>query len=999
MSALIGLTASLSTETAQAQLTPCATGLFDGITWRESTVHIGDTVHFTINLTASGGQPPAGVCRLSQGTNWVVLPDGTVRIINANYSKGACPTALNILCPPDGAPCIGGLTTAFLDGVLWFEYGPIQPADNGRATLFTTPARPAFGPAYPGTPVTLFGSPGFISVAAVSDAPSFDCESGTIFRGKASAAGNQPLALVNPCISVTKDCVLNCPPNNAAAFGQRINFQGTVRNCGDVTLTNVTVVDQLPAGATAPSPIAFGTVQPGGTPFNGTLRANESVTYSGSYQPGGSGAALCGPFRDVITVSGTDATSIPRTVTASDDAVCTVCTAPCIDVVKDCIDTQVPAGTPIRYRFTVRNCGDVPLQNVVAVDDNATPTNPADDVTTQIGDLAIGATRTVEATFPTSLADCSVGRFIYTNTVRVTGANICNPAQTVSDSDDCVATIVCQPCIRITEEVVCVRPDTQCDAFTPNPNDQTNACGFRNESGTDCSAFCFKIVIEAVCIDGTPSPVPATGIQVTSKLNISGCNFPTTLQPGAMAMCIIPAVTLCTNFTDIVTVIANNVVPDADDTDSVSVVIKPIAVRCVSTFTSSFDMDNNPTDNCVTLPAAGPVTLTTTIFNDSDVALLVTVANLPPLVDCGDQVTPIVIAQPIPIPARGTHVITGCYLAECANVTFDITVRGQIDVNTPDRTCLCFYNRTGIPIQTDVNANDHCPVCVQCAPPVTCRTTGGGNLLPGFVDQSCIPVVTTIFPSAGVDHISHGGQLGAPFSQMDCGAILGNPCIRGQWEHVRHYQGSGNPRDVVDMNFHSTTPKGVFDSLSCACLGCCDPATGAFIPPSLGPLIHKFQVCNPDDHKICGPQPRPAPANALIFSGIGRITPTDDISGPRANRSEWVIFRIYIEDRSEPGNAHAGGAVEPADIYCFQAWKTGIKTTRKPDFTTISTAFRMALGEANCDFLRALETGGLPIGTLPSPTVNGLTADIQDCGPLYNGNRQIHPSTGATCDE
>src|SRR5262245_14752391 len=85
MSALIGLAAS----TAQAQLTPCATGLFDGITWRESTVHIGDTVHFTINLTASGGNPPAGVCRLSQGTNWVVLPDGSVRIINANYTKGS----------------------------------------------------------------------------------------------------------------------------------------------------------------------------------------------------------------------------------------------------------------------------------------------------------------------------------------------------------------------------------------------------------------------------------------------------------------------------------------------------------------------------------------------------------------------------------------------------------------------------------------------------------------------------------------------------------------------------------------------------------------------------------------------------------------------------------------------------------------------------------------------------------------------------------------------
>jgi hypothetical protein len=269
-------------------------------------------------------------------------------------------------------------------------------------------------------------------------------------------------------------------------------------------------------------------------------------------------------------------------------------------------------------------------------------------------------------------------------------------------------------------------------------------------------------------------------------------------------------------------------------------------------------------------------------------------------------------------------------------------------------------------------------------------------------------VVTTIYPSRNVDHISHGGQLGAPFARMNCDSnVLGNPCIRGQWEHVRHYQGNGNPRDVIDMNFHSATPKGVFDTLLCACLGCCDPARGGFVAPTLGPAIHKFQICNPDDRKVCGPLPRPAPANALIFSGVGRITPTDDINGPRANRSEWVVFRIYIEDRSEPGGGHPDPSfpTEPADIYCFQAWKTGIKTSRKPDFTTIATHMRAALVYDSCAFLQALEaydpvTGsGLPPGTLPPAMLLGVPADINDCGPLHDGNRQIHPATGATCNE
>jgi hypothetical protein len=274
----------------------------------------------------------------------------------------------------------------------------------------------------------------------------------------------------------------------------------------------------------------------------------------------------------------------------------------------------------------------------------------------------------------------------------------------------------------------------------------------------------------------------------------------------------------------------------------------------------------------------------------------------------------------------------------------------------------------------------------------------------GVVDRSCIDVETTLFPDSvnglELDHVSHGGQLGAPFSQMDCGAILGNPCIRGQWQHTRHYKGKGNARDVIDMNFHSNTPKGVFDSLFCACLGCC--TTEGFQPGFVGRLHNnqKFALCNPDDHKVCGPQPRPAPANAIIFSGVGTIKPEVDGGQGASNKAaEYVVFRVYIEDRSEPGGHFPGGAVEPSDIYCFQAWKTGIKVSKKPDFTTVANAFRTALGAANCEFLDDLSTGALPIGTLPSPTVNGVTADIQDCGPLDRGNHQIHPSTSATCTE
>jgi len=405
----------------------------------------------------------------------------------------------------------------------------------------------------------------------------------------------------------------------------------------------------------------------------------------------------------------------------------------------------------------------------------------------------------------------------------------------------------------------------------------------------------------------------------------------------------------------------------------------------------------------VQLPDSGPVGFTLTLRNTGSCALnVVSLSGVPTLADCGGE-NPLVPFVPAPtLPYRlgpGESVtISGCTDVTCPDgATYNVSVHTEA---SDENGTLCVYDQTGNRISDDTT----CSRSVRCAQPVTCRVTGGGQLIPGFVDQSCIEVATTIFPFTSpngltIKKITHGGQLGAPFSQMDCGTILGNPCIRGQWQHTRHYEGTANPRDVFDMNFHSQTPKGQYDSLSCACLGCCDPATGAFIPPEQGPLVHKFQLCNPDDHKVCGPMPRPSPANAIIWSGIGKMTPTDDVRGGRAAQAEWVVFRVYIEDRSEPGGGHPGGAVEPAHIYCFQAWKTGIKTSKKPDFSAIAASFRTALGEANCQFLEDLENGVLPIGTLPSPTVDGVTADIQDCGPMHDGNHQIHPSTGATCTQ
>jgi len=532
------------------------------------------------------------------------------------------------------------------------------------------------------------------------------------------------------------------------------------------------------------------------------------------------------------------------------------------------------------------------------------------------------------------------------------------------------------------------------------PGTCATATGYgETATGVTGAGFCYKIV---VCNDGqdalnsvtvTDPDIPAVAGAFPATLAIGQCEtrfFSKTWPVG----------------THVNTVTANGVGASSgirtNDTDTATAIVVPISVECSILLHSAQDQDANnggadgsADDNHVTLGDSGPVQLSITIRNTGQADLSVAISGLPCSVDVNGQPVPVTV----PIAAGGsTNFVCDVAVTCPAGLSINVTVQGTAVAST---SVPCVFDSQGNAITT---ASSPCSASVNCISPVTCRVTGGGNLYENDVDNSCVPVTTTTFPRIGatgltIEHISHGGQLGAPFSQMDCGTILGNLCIRGQWQHNRHFAGSGNKRDSFDVDFHSATPKGVFDTLSCACLGCCDPATGAFIPPSRGGLgVHKFQLCNPDDHKVCGPQPRPAPANAIIFTGVGQFSPDADNTG-KGKRAEWMVFRVYIEDRSEPGGFHPKGSVEPADIYCFQAWRVGIFVDRRPDFCSIAPAFRRCLGADSCAFLdRLAADDGTLIGTMPSPTVCGETADINDCGALRTGNHQIHPSTSATCD-
>jgi len=558
------------------------------------------------------------------------------------------------------------------------------------------------------------------------------------------------------------------------------------------------------------------------------------------------------------------------------------------------------------------------------------------------------------------------------------------------------------PQIAVLKEVACATANGCSDASFSK-----SATGVK---GATCPAFCYRITVSN---PGAPNTVPLANITVSdtdlTAAQLADCNTALAvytaqnpLPPGQSATaCVVGPVEHCDDVHNTVTATGASSFDTTQTitaTDTADVHVVPISVTCTVTLSSSLDLDNVADNGHVTLPADqqnAPISITVHVHNPSTVPLSVSVTDLPAgLVLCSDDTTPAPAPTPIDVPANGDGTIElGCLLVSCpAGANISITVVGTA---VASETAPCIYTTTGAAVTT---APSTCTADVTCAAPASCRVTGGGVLIPGETQTSgCTPATPSITTQAqgptcnGIQavKITHGGQLGAPYSQPTCGlptpvvttanALTGNPCIRGQWEHVRHYQGKANPQTTVSVdNFHSNTPKGIFDSLQCACLPCCEnPSEGTTTDGSL---------CNPDDKKICGPQPRPAPANAIIFSGIGYISTCDTANQKGKGGRQAVIFRVYIEDRSEPGGNFPGGAKAPADVYCFQAWAI----TGQID-STQTIADRNTVAQDNCTFLNTYTQGALPNSTLLGTPI------INDCGTLHTGNQQIHPSTAATC--
>ena len=194
-------------------------------------------------------------------------------------------------------------------------------------------------------------------------------------------------------VTVTENC-----PANPAIPGGLLTYSGTVSNAGNVTLTNVVVLNNQ-SGAT---PVYMAATMPPGA----------IASFTGSYLA----PADCSST-SILTATGGSTCGFAVTNTAS--ATCPITTTPLLAVTLNCPVAPTIAGNLLTYSGTVSNAGNVTLTNVVVLN-NLTGSTPVFTAAT----LAPGAAANFTGSY-TAPANCSS-----TSTSTATGTSVCGVAVT-----------------------------------------------------------------------------------------------------------------------------------------------------------------------------------------------------------------------------------------------------------------------------------------------------------------------------------------------------------------------------------------------------------------------------------------------------------------------------------------------------------------------------------------------------------------------------------------
>ena len=300
----------------------------------------GASANFSVSFTA-----PPDACSVSSSVSASGSDACTGRDISATASA-TCPliTAPRILvtqaCPAGpGSP--GGVITysgtVMNGGNITLTNVVVTNNRGGTAPVFT------IATLAPGATVGFTGSYAVPTDAGCSISSTVTADANDTCTGAkvtADASSTCPL-LTNPRITVTQTC-----PQNLASPGGILTYSGIVSNAGDITLTNIVVVNNRPATNTIIFTVA-------------KLAPGAQATFSGSYQV----PLNCCVSSSTVGATGSD-TCTGLAVRDTFTATCTVLTVPNIVVTKLCPPTPVMPGDVLKYSGSVSNAGNITLIDV-----------------------------------------------------------------------------------------------------------------------------------------------------------------------------------------------------------------------------------------------------------------------------------------------------------------------------------------------------------------------------------------------------------------------------------------------------------------------------------------------------------------------------------------------------------------------------------------------------------------------------------------------------------
>ena len=228
------------------------------------------------------------------------------------------------------------------------------------------------------------------------------------------------------------------PEGGTASLGETINYTITVTNDGNVSYTGVKVVDDL-AGLQIHEDARY-TVEEDGTVTVGDLAVGETVTITASYIVT-SDDIKAGHVLNAVTAAGDpiedpknpDEPKKPEGEDEEDDETDDLDTTLTVVKTSDVAEgATVGLGETINYTITVKNDGNVPYTGVNVVDDLAglqihedARYTVEEDGTVTVGDLAVGETVTITASYVVTSDDIKAGHVL--NAITAAGDPIEDP--------------------------------------------------------------------------------------------------------------------------------------------------------------------------------------------------------------------------------------------------------------------------------------------------------------------------------------------------------------------------------------------------------------------------------------------------------------------------------------------------------------------------------------------------------------------------------------------